>query len=98
MLIQNLEKKVFKKFEFIDIANKKTEEEFYKLKAELNIVKNHDDMTQKALLHSKEDLEKMAKKVEIVSTNYEIEDELLKSDMVEKLELTKNFFLDKINE
>lgn len=41
VLVQNLEKKVFKKFEFIDEKAKKSDEENYKLKGEIGNIKNN---------------------------------------------------------
>lgn len=46
MLVQNLEKKTFKKFEFMDEKIKKTDEQIYHLKTEIsNIKKFHDETT-----------------------------------------------------
>jgi len=40
-MIQNLEKKIFKKFEFVDEKQKKSEEDIYKIKNELTTIKNN---------------------------------------------------------
>lgn len=55
ILVQNLEKKVFKKFEFIDDKNKKQDEESYKFKNEITNVKNLIDSVSKNLLNLKND-------------------------------------------
>lgn len=47
LLVQNLEKKVFKKFEFIDEKSKKIDEENYKHKAEIGNIKNNLDNLNK---------------------------------------------------
>jgi hypothetical protein len=46
LLIQNLEKKIFKKFEFYDDKNKKVDDDMYKLKNEASNLKNQVDNNQ----------------------------------------------------
>ena len=55
ILVQNLEKKVFKKFEYIDDKTKKQDEESYKFKNEITNVKNLIDSASKNLLNLKND-------------------------------------------
>jgi len=55
VLVQNLEKKVFKKFEFMDEKTKKHEEESYKLKNEISNVKNLIESLSKNVLSLKKE-------------------------------------------
>jgi len=58
ILAQNLEKKVFKKFEFIDEKGKRSDEEIYRLKAEIGNLKNNNENSIKNIATLKEELEK----------------------------------------
>jgi hypothetical protein len=49
LLVQNLEKKVFKKFEFIDEKTKKQDEESYRHKNEIGNLKNNIDQMNKQI-------------------------------------------------
>lgn len=55
ILVQNLEKKVFKKFEFMDEKTKKQDEESYRLKNEISNVKNNFEALSKNLMNLKQD-------------------------------------------
>ena len=55
ILVQNLEKKVFKKFEFIDEKTKKQDEESYKLKNEISNVKNLIETLSKNVFNLKQE-------------------------------------------
>ena len=61
ILIQNLEKKLFKKFEFIDEKIRKTEEESNRFKNEFSINKNNLGTINKTLNLLKEEVEKNIK-------------------------------------
>lgn len=55
VLVQNLEKKVFKKFEFMDEKTKKQDEESYKLKNEISNVKNLLENISKNIVNLKQE-------------------------------------------
>lgn len=55
ILVQNLEKKVFKKFEFMDEKTKKQDEEGYKLKNEISNVKNMIETLSKNVVNLKQE-------------------------------------------
>jgi hypothetical protein len=55
ILVQNLEKKVFKKFEFMDEKTKKQDEESYKLKNEISNVKNLIETLSKNVVNLKQE-------------------------------------------
>lgn len=55
ILVQNLEKKVFKKFEFMDEKTKKQDEENYKLKNEISNVKNLIESLSKNVVNLKQE-------------------------------------------
>ena len=94
ILVQNLEKKVFKKFEFIDEKGKRSDEEIYKLKAEVNNLKNFNENTNKNLTNLSEDLEKISNEnktnIDILNANARIFEEKLeniRSQIIEKMNL-----------
>lgn len=55
ILVQNLEKKVFKKFEFMDEKTKKQDEENYKLKNDISNVKNLIEALSKNIVNLKQE-------------------------------------------
>lgn len=59
ILVQNLEKKVFKKFEFSDDKIKRSEDEIHKIKNSIQLAKANMDSLNKANQLLKEDLDKM---------------------------------------
>ena len=90
ILIQNLEKKLFKKFEIIDTKLKKQNEDVFRTKNEMGNVKMIVDNNSKSVSKIKEDVEKVRKESEEIKG---LIDEKIK-EIEEKLkELT-----DQINE
>ena len=94
ILVQNLEKKVFKKFEFIDEKGKRSDEEVYKLKAEINNnLKNFNENTNKNLTHLTEEIERINTEnktnIEILNANAKV--------FEEKLEKIRSQIIEKIN-
>lgn len=93
ILVQNLEKKVFKKFEFIDEKGKRSDEEQYKLKAEINNLKNFNENTTKNLTNLTEELESLSTEsktnIDILNTNMKV--------IEEKLEKIRNQIIEKMN-
>jgi len=70
ILVQNLEKKVFKKFEFIDEKSKKQDEENYKLKNEISNVKNLIDTITKNVVNLKQENDIAFSETNIVLDGY----------------------------
>ncbi len=97
-LVQSLEKKVFKKFEFIDAGTKKHEEEFYKIKNELTTNKSNLEAISKTIAAMKGDTENLGKVVDDFKNEMKEVNETLISEFNEKLENTKNYFLEQIEE
>jgi chromosome segregation ATPase len=64
ILIQNLEKKLFKKFELIDTNLKKQNEDVFRTKNEMGNVKQNMETNNKSLNSMKEDIEKIKKSSE----------------------------------
>lgn len=93
ILVQNLEKKVFKKFEFIDEKGKRSDEEIYKIKAEINNLKNSNENSNKTNSTFKEEYEK------INNENKNTFDNLNNNikNFEEKLESLHKHILEKIN-
>lgn len=93
ILVQNLEKKVFKKFEFIDEKGKRTDEEVYKLKAEINNLKNANENTHRNLTNLSDSLEAISHEnktnIDIMNSNTKI--------LEEKLENLRSQIIEKIN-
>jgi len=93
ILVQNLEKKVFKKFEFIDEKGKRSDEEVSKLKAEIFKLQNFNENTNKNLTNLTEELEKLSSEsktnTDIINANTKV--------FEEKLEKIRSGFFEKIN-
>lgn len=93
ILVQNLEKKVFKKFEFIDEKGKRSDEEIYKLKGEISNMKiNAENLTKNLsiLKDEQESTNSDAKlRLENLANNLK--------ELSERLEYVNSDLLDKIN-
>jgi len=94
ILVQNLEKKVFKKFEFIDEKGKRSDEEIFRLKAEMGNIRNHNDSATKSFLSLKEEFEKVTGENKINFDNindlfnsFEEKIQKLYKDVIEKMNL-----------
>ena len=98
ILVQTLEKKVFKKFEFIDGSIKKHDDEFYKIKSDLAANKNNLESYQKNISVVKDNNENLANLLEQLKNQMKEEQDNLVNDLNEKIELTKNFFLEQLSE
>ena len=64
LLIMNLEKKVFKKVELMDMKISKNEEDIYKLKNDFRNMKNQTDVNNKIFNHLKEDFNKIIEEIQ----------------------------------
>ena len=64
LLIMNLEKKVFKKTDLIDMKISKNEEDIYKLKNEFKNMKNQSDVNNKIFNNLKEDFTKIIEEIQ----------------------------------
>ncbi len=90
ILIQNLEKKVFKKFEFMDEKTKKQEEEGYKVKNEISNIKNLLENLTKNIVAMKQETDINFSDTNIVLDGYK--------EKLEELELKFDNFSNKITE
>ena len=64
LLIMNLEKKVFKKTDLIDMKISKNEEDIYKLKNDFKNMKNQSDVNNKIFNNLKEDFTKIIEEIQ----------------------------------
>ena len=64
LLIMNLEKKVFKKTDLIDMKISKNEEDIYKLKNDFRNMKNQTDVNNKIFNNLKEDFSKILEEIQ----------------------------------
>ena len=64
LLIMNLEKKVFKKTDLIDMKISKNEEDIYKLKNDFRNIKNQTDVNNKIFNNLKEDFSKILEEIQ----------------------------------
>jgi hypothetical protein len=92
ILVQNLEKKVLKKFEFIDEKIKRADEENYKLKTEILNFKKFNENTIKIIEDnhrefslSNKDIVKNNEKISILHSSIKVEIEELKKELEEKI-------------
>jgi hypothetical protein len=92
LLVQNLEKKTFKKFEFIDEKLKRADEENYKLKTEITNLKKFNDQTikiiednHKEFFSSTEDLKKTNENLSNSLSLLKIKIEELEKELIEKI-------------
>ena len=89
VLVQNLEKKVFKKFEFIDEKSKKHDEEGFKVKNDMSNIKNTIEAISKNVINLKLELENGFYENNIVIENHK--DQL--NDLENKIDgLNKKIF------
>ncbi len=97
-LVLNLEKKIFKKIEFVNSNLKKHDEEFYKIKSELTSNKNNLESFQKNIALIKDNNENLAKLLEELKNQMKEENDNLNNELNDKVEQAKNYFLEQIDE
>lgn len=81
IMVQNIEKKLLKKFEFVDEKIKKGEDETYKIKNELLGIKNNIENLLRNMQHTKEQFEIVFPKIEDVNSNAKIQNEFTKNEL-----------------
>jgi hypothetical protein len=101
LLIQNLEKKIFKKFEFYDDKNKKVDDDMYKLKNESSNLKNQLDNTcvqcEKGRNDLKIETDTLQELIDRVKSDYHLADINLYDKIVHDLESKLNDIRDSMD-
>lgn len=98
IMIQNIEKKTMKKFEFIDEKNKKFDDEFYKLKNELSTTKNGLEGTNKVVNGIKEEIDIIFARLEDLKNNIKNSIDLSNLNFNEQLKKLSLYIDERINE
>jgi hypothetical protein len=98
ILIQNLEKKLMKKFEFVDEKVKKSEEEAYKIKNDILGMKNNIDINTKTIINHKEQIDIIFAKLDDINTNFKNSLDMQNNNLKDLIDKLRLYFEDQITE
>jgi hypothetical protein len=90
IMVQNMEKKLLKKFEFVDEKIKKGEDETYKIKNEILNIKNNLDALLKNMLFAKEQIDILFPRLDDVSNNVKTQLDNTRNELKLLIEGIKN--------